>query len=144
MKITALSTVLLLAALTGCARHSYQASISVMGQYEKVAVHMDWEDGRDVRVYFPELPEGISIQDNQLIVDKERYDWLTLGVWTFFVPLYYPCFVVKGESVNALADDRERRINELKNITKAAGGNLLIFTSQVSDTVPKAYAIKAR
>jgi hypothetical protein len=72
-------------------------------------------------------------------------NWLTIGLWGMFVPAYYPCYVSGGgDSVDAIHERELRIVNTLKKAAKAAGGNILILTRQVSDESNKAYAIRKK
>jgi hypothetical protein len=48
--------------------------------------------------------------------------WVTLTMWSWFVPTYYPCRVGRGEE----EDRRAAIVDTLQRATKALGGNLVI------------------
>jgi hypothetical protein len=54
--------------------------------------------------------------------------WLTLSMWSLFVPLYWPCRFHENDKTKKVQARKMRIINNLKKATKAAGGDILVIT----------------
>ncbi len=54
--------------------------------------------------------------------------WVTLTLWSWLSPTYYPCRTVETNLPDDVAERRMRILETMRKATKAAGGNLLIVT----------------
>jgi hypothetical protein len=61
--------------------------------------------------------------------------WITLTLWAWYSPLYWPCRVSESNDASDVNDRKKRMINMLKRATRAADGTVL-FISRLGNTAP--------
>lgn len=85
---------------------------------------------RAIPFYFYDYPEDEASWRKPLCWPQVPLGWITLGLWSIFMPTYYPCKTMDYNSVADIRNRRMRLVNTLKKATKALGATHMLFLGQ--------------
>ncbi len=96
----------------------------------KVRVHID--DSYQILTFFGiwgyDYPDDESWR-NSYCQWQIPLNWITLTLWSWYTPFYWPCRVSESNDVADVDERKQRIIHTLKRATKAAGGTVLVITT---------------